>query len=72
VSSTAVLVALQEIHWAIGRAFHDYQDACEERRQLAVDVGELSARLTDALCAAGFSEEDALSADVYELAGAVR
>jgi hypothetical protein len=31
---------------------HDYQDACAERRQLVVEVGEHSQQLTDALCAA--------------------
>ena len=38
----AVLAALQEIHWAVHRAFCEYQSACEERRQLAVEVGELA------------------------------
>ena len=31
--------------------FCEYQSACEERRQLAVDVGELSQQLTEVLCA---------------------
>jgi hypothetical protein len=66
----AVLGALQEIHWTIHRAFCEYQMACEERRQLAVDVGELAVQLTDALCAAGFSRQDACSADVHQLARA--
>lgn len=47
----AVLGALQQIHWTIHRAFHDYQWACEERRALAVEVGELSQQLTEVLCA---------------------
>jgi hypothetical protein len=67
---TAVLQALQQIHWTIHRAFIDYQTACEERRQLAVDVGELSRQLTEALCAVGRPEEAARSANVHELAGA--
>jgi hypothetical protein len=65
---TAVLCALQQIHWSIHRGFCDYQSACEERRQLAVEVGELSAQLTDVLCGVGFSERDARQANVHELA----
>ena len=68
-ADTAVLGALQQIHSAIDRSFCAYQSACEERRQLAVDVGELSQRLTEVLCAAGFSADDARNADVHELAG---
>jgi hypothetical protein len=71
-SQTAVLEALQQTHWTIHRAFCECQSACEERRQLAVEVGELSQRLTEVLCAAGWSAEAARRADVYELAGAVR
>ena len=59
----AVLAALPEIHWQVHRAFCEYQSACEERRQLA-------AGLTDALCAAGFSRQDARRADVHQLARA--
>jgi|SRR5579875_705840 len=55
------------IHEQIRRAFLAYQQASEERRQLAVDVGELSAWLTDALTAAGHSPEQARSANVHEL-----
>jgi hypothetical protein len=69
-SDTAVLGALQQIHSAIHRSFCAYQSACEERRQLAVDVGELSPQLTEVLCAAGFSADDARNADVHKLAGA--
>jgi hypothetical protein len=64
-SQTELLGALQEIHWAIHRGFGAYRDACEERRRLAVDVGGLSAQLTDALCAAGWSADDAQDADVH-------
>jgi hypothetical protein len=70
-SETAVLGALQQAHWTIHRAFHDYQFACEERRRLAVEVGELSQQLTEVLCAAGWSAADARNANVHELAGAV-
>jgi len=72
VSEAEVLGALQQIHWTIHRGFHDYQFACEERRQLAVEVGELAQQLTEVLRVAGWSEEDARTADVHELAGAVR
>jgi len=65
-----VLAALQQIHWQVHRAFHAYQGACEERRQLAFEVGELSRQLTEALCAAGWSVDDARNADVHELARA--
>jgi hypothetical protein len=61
---------LGEIHWQVHRAFCEYQSACEERRQLAVEVGELAVQLTDALCAAGFSQHDARRADVHQLAQA--
>jgi len=64
----AVLAALQEIHSTIHRAFWAYQSACEQRRELAVDVGELAVQLTDALCAAGWSEQEARRADVHQLA----
>ena len=56
------------VHEQIRRAFWAHQQAAEERRQLAVDVGELSARLTDALTAAGHTVEQARSANVHELA----
>jgi hypothetical protein len=69
-SQTEVLRALQQIHWAIDGAFRAYQDACEERRGLAVEVGELSRQLTEVLCAAGWSADDARAADVHELARA--
>jgi hypothetical protein len=56
------------IHEQIHRAFCAYQSASERRRQLAVDVGELSQQLTDTLTAAGRSPEQARSANVHELA----
>jgi hypothetical protein len=67
-AETAVLGALGQIHWSIHRGFCEYQSACEERRQLAVDVGEISAKLIEVLCGAGFSEDDARTANVHELA----
>jgi hypothetical protein len=70
-SETALLQALQDIHWQLHRSFHRYQQACEERRQLAVEVGELSLKLTDALCAAGFTGDDAQNADVHQLAAGI-
>ena len=69
-ADTVVLEALQQIHATIHGALHEYQDACEERRQLAVDVGELSQRLTEVLCAAGWSAGEARASNVHELAGA--
>ncbi len=60
--------ALEQVHWTIGRAFVDYQRAYEERRRLAVDVGELSRQLIEVLCAAGWSEDAARAADVHALA----
>jgi hypothetical protein len=68
----AVLGALAQAHWAIHRAFCDYQSAAEQRRQLAVDVGELAGRLSEVLCACGWSAEEVRGADVDELAGVVR
>ena len=68
--NAAALSVLQETYCAIRSGFHAYQAACEERRQLAFEVGELSRRLTDALCAAGWSADEARSADVHELARA--
>lgn len=56
------------IHEQIRRAFWAHQHASEERRQLAVDVGELSQQLADALTAAGHPPEHARSANVHELA----
>lgn len=69
-SDGALLGALQQIHWIIHKAFLAYRSAYEERRQLAVDVGELAAQLTEVLCAAGFSVDDARNTDVHKLAGA--
>ena len=67
-SEARLLRASQETHWAIRSAFYSYQYACEERRRLAFEVGELSVQLTAELVAAGWSEADARDADVHELA----
>ena len=50
------------------QAFCAYQHAAEQRRQLAVDVGELSQQLTQTLCAAGWSADQARHANVHQLA----
>jgi hypothetical protein len=68
--SNAMLAALQNVHWRVHRAFLDYQDACEQRRRLAIEVGEVSRQLTDALSAAGWSALEAQEANVHELARA--
>jgi hypothetical protein len=70
-SQTALLGALQEIHWTVHRAFCEYQSACEERRQLAADVGETIRQFLDALISAGWTEDQARNANVHELAGAI-
>jgi hypothetical protein len=62
--------ALQQAPWMVDRPFHDYQFASEERRQLAAEIGEVIRRFVDVLVAAGWSEEQARAANVYELAGA--
>ena len=62
---------LGPVHWQIHGAFCDYQHAAEQRRQLAVDVGELAAQLTDLLKAAGWTARQARSANVHQLATAV-
>ena len=69
-SQTAVLCALQQAHWTIHRAFRAYQDASEQRRQLAFEVGECSQQLTQTLRAAGWSVHEAHRVDVHELAQA--
>jgi hypothetical protein len=66
----AVLVVLQQVHWALHRAFCDYQTLCEDRRHLAAEIGELAAGMVAALVAAGWSETQARQADVHQLAGA--
>jgi hypothetical protein len=67
-----VIAALGQVHWTIHSAFCAYQGACEERRRLAVEVGELAQQLSEVLCAAGWSRDQARAADVHELARATR
>jgi hypothetical protein len=59
------------VHQQVHRAFWAYEQASEQRRQLAVDVGELSQQLTDALTAAGYSPQQARSANVDTLAAGI-
>jgi len=68
-ANSHMLQALTQARWQIHRGFCQYQSACEERRQLAFDVGELSQQLTQALCAAGWSPDQARNANVHQLAG---
>ncbi len=56
---TAQLAALQQAHWAIHRAFTEYQRIGEDRRHLAADIGELIARFVDELVADRRSGEQA-------------
>ena len=62
------LTAIQRVHSRIHRAFTDYQAATEERRQLAVDIGELTHELVEVLTRAGWSEDQARDANVHQLA----
>jgi len=59
---------LPDLHRQIQRAFCAYQDAAEQRRQLAVDVGEIAQQLTDALTQAGWTAQQARHANVHQLA----
>jgi len=59
---------LPGLHRQIHRAFCAYQDAAEQRRQLAVDIGGLAQQLTDALTATGWTPDQARHANVHELA----
>jgi hypothetical protein len=68
-ATSQLLEALKQAKWQIHRGFREYQSASEERRQLAFDVGELSQQLTQALCAAGWSADQARNANVHQLRG---
>jgi len=68
-TNSPMLQALNQARWQIHRSFCQYQSACEERRQLAFDVGELSQQLTQALCAVGWNADQARHANVHHLAG---
>lgn len=67
-ANSPMLEALKQARWTIHRAFCTYQHASEQRRQLAVDVGELSQQLIQALRPAGWSADQARHANVHELA----
>ena len=69
-ANSPILEALKKARWQIHHGFCHYQSACEERRQLAFEVGELSQQLTQALCAAGWSTDQTRHANVHELAKA--
>lgn len=62
----------QAVQWQVHRAFCAYQVSSEQRRQLAVDVGEVAQQLTDALTAVGYTAEQARSANVDQLAAGTR
>ena len=51
----------------VRQAFAEYEAAAEKRRVVACQVGEATVRLVDAMRAAGFSEPQARSADVWAL-----
>jgi hypothetical protein len=65
-------VGAGRLHWEIHGAFCAYQHACEQRRQLAFEVGELAQQLTDALICVGWSKHDAERADVHQLASSTQ
>ena len=62
------IAAIQQVHWQIHRAFVAYQAVAEERRQLAADTGELIRQLVHSLLAVGWTEEQARTTNVRELA----
>jgi hypothetical protein len=62
------MLRLPDLHWQIQRAFCAYQDAAEQRRQLAVDVGEIAQQLTDALTTAGWTAQQARRVNVHHVA----
>jgi hypothetical protein len=64
----AALGELQQVHWTIHRAFCEYQRISEDRRHLAAEIGELIAGMVSELVAAGWSEDEARTADVRALA----
>ncbi len=71
VEAAVLLPELQEIHWTIHRAFCEHQQVSEDRRHLAAEIGELITGFVAELVAAGWSEEQARTADVHQLADAV-
>ena len=65
-----VLGELQEVHWAIHRAFSEHQHLAEDRRHLAAVVGEVMASFVGELVAAGWPEDEGRRADVHQFAAA--
>jgi hypothetical protein len=65
--SADALGQLQDVHWQIHRAHADYQEAAEDRRQLAAEIGEVIRAFVDELVDAGWSEDEARNANVREL-----
>jgi hypothetical protein len=61
------VAALGEVADVIRSAMGAYQDADEQRRQVAADIGEATVRLVDGLIASGFSDAQARRADVWAL-----
>jgi hypothetical protein len=51
----------------VRQAFVEYSTTAEQRREVAAQVGEATARLVDVMRAAGFSEAQARNADVWAL-----
>lgn len=60
--------ALEDVARDARTALYDYMRISDDRRVLAVDVGELTARLVQVLTAAGLSEQQARHANVDQLA----
>ena len=59
------------VHQQIHRGFCAYQQASEQRRQLAAEVGETIRQFVDALVSAGWSEDQARNANVHQLAARI-
>jgi hypothetical protein len=66
------LRAIQHFLWQIHQAHCDYQQVAEDRRQLAVDIGEVVRTVVDELVAVGWSEKEARNTNVRGLAGSGR
>jgi hypothetical protein len=62
------LAEVQRARWQIHRAFGDYRSICEERRQLAAEVGELTRALIEALRPLGRTEGAVRAANIQMLA----
>ena len=61
------LQAIQHVHWQIHQAHCDHEQVAEDRRHVAVDIGEVIRTVVDELVAVGWSEREAHSANVHEL-----